>query len=82
MNENVALPRYGRGEGFYRSYRGKNSQRHLQESRLYTAIRTDRAMRRHRGHKEINRERKRGGRGPGQGEEPREHRAKIAGLYK
>ena len=82
MNENVALPMYGRGEGFYRNYRGKNSQRHLQESRLNRANRTDGAMRGHRGHREINRERKRGERGPGQGEEPREHRAKMAGLYK
>ena len=79
MNENVALPMYGVGEGFYRSYRGKNSQRHLQESRLNTASRTDRAM---RGHREKNREKKRGERGLGQGEEPREQRAKMAGLYK
>ena len=44
-NEDMTVLTYGRGEDFYCRYEGESSQRHLKESRMNMASKSDWAMR-------------------------------------
>jgi hypothetical protein len=76
-NEDMTVLTYGRGEDFYCRYEGESSQRHLKESRMNMASKSDWAM---RGGGWIKREREE--RGEKETERTRELLAKTAEVYR